>query len=76
MKKILFILLLAGCSHNPVVDLRVSKSANLYQRDLRECEDLSTQASSSIDRWISTTGYKKMVYRCLKGRGHNIITDL
>ena len=76
MKKLLIIIALTGCSYNPVPDLRVSKTANFYQRDLRECEDLSTKASSTIDRWITTSGYKKMVSRCLKGRGHSIITDL
>ena len=54
MKKLLIIIALTGCSYNPVPDLRVSKSANFYQRDLRECEDLSTKASSSLDRWITT----------------------
>ena len=41
MKKLLIIIALTGCSYNPVPDLRVSKTANLYQRDLRDCRELS-----------------------------------
>jgi len=76
MKKILIIIALTGCSYNPVPDLRVSKTANLYQRDLRDCRELSVMASSSFDKWITSNTYKKMVSVCLKGRGHSIITDL
>lgn len=78
MRKIIIIstLLVGGCAFNPIADLRVSKQANLYQRDLTECRGLAEEASSVIDRIYGTYGYKKMVMKCLSGRGHSIINDI
>jgi hypothetical protein len=76
MRKILIIFLLGGCSFKPVADLRVSKEANHYQRDLTECRSLATEASSTLDKMITSVGYKRMVIKCLDGRGHSIINDI
>ena len=78
MRKILIIsaLLVGGCSFNPIADLRVSKQANLYQRDLTECRGLAEEASGAFDRIYGTYVYKKMVMKCLSGRGHSIINDI
>ena len=42
MRNIIIIsaLLVGGCAFNPIADLRVSKEANLYQRDLTESRGL------------------------------------
>jgi len=76
MKKLLLILALGGCAFTPVADLRVSKEANLYQRDLTECRALGEQASGAFDRIYGTYAYKKMVMKCLGGRGHSILNDI
>jgi len=61
---------LAGCSYQPVADLRVSgDKAQLYQRDVSECRLLVDQAMA----W-SIGGIKaKAMNDCLRGRGHSII---
>lgn len=78
MKNIIIIsaLLVGGCAFNPIADLRVSKEANLYQRDLTECRGLAEDASGAFDRIYGTYAYKKMVMKCLSGRGHSIINDI
>ncbi len=78
MRNILIIstLFISGCAFHPIADLRVSKEANLYQRDLTECRGLAEDASGSFDRIYGTYAYKKMVMKCLSGRGHSIINDI
>ena len=69
--------LLASCSsYEPVADLRASKDAHLFQRDVYECERLALDAGGWYD-WFplqAKSDYSVMVDRCLKGRGHSIIS--
>ncbi len=77
MRNILLLsLLVSGCAFTPVADLRVSKEANHYQRDLTECRSLAEDASGAFDRLYGTYSYKKMVMKCLGGRGHSILNDI
>ena len=43
MRKIVLLsaLLVGGCAFTPIADLRFSKQAKLYQRDLTECRGLA-----------------------------------
>jgi len=63
--------LVAGCSYTPVADLRVSGDrAQLYQRDLAECNQLVIDATP----YFQIGGSKvKMLNDCLRGRGHSIL---
>lgn len=63
--------LVAGCSYTPVADLRVSgDKAQLYQRDLVECNQLVSDATP----YFQIGGSKvKMLNDCLRGRGHSIL---
>ena len=72
MSRVLVIALLAtGCSYTPVADLRVSgDKAQLYQRDLVECNQLVIDATP----YFQIGGSKvKMLNDCLRGRGHSIL---
>ena len=63
------VLVLTGCSYNPVVDLRASKDeAQLYQRDVMECKELAKQVD-----WAIFPTYRMAVAKCLEGRGHSIL---
>ena len=63
------VLVLTGCSYNPVVDLRASKDeAQLYQRDVMECKELAKQVD-----WAIFPIYRMAVAKCLEGRGHSIL---
>jgi len=68
---------LMGCSsYSPVADLRVSKDASLFQRDVMECENLVLD----VGGWYSwyplqpKSDYANMVDDCLTRRGHSIIS--
>lgn len=69
-------ILLAGCSHTPVVDLRASKEqAQVYQRDLMECEVLAKQVTASVVSRVLFTGYRQAINNCIEGRGHSVLND-
>tara|TARA_B100000900_G_scaffold364956_1_gene339905 strand:- start:243 stop:461 length:219 start_codon:yes stop_codon:yes gene_type:complete len=71
MKKIFIVFLLIGCSSDQIIvaDLRMSKEkAQLFQRDLQECKELSQQAKSIFKPNVTI-----MTENCLEGRGHSII---
>ena len=63
-------ILASACSYTPVADLRVSgDKAQLYQRDLTECQQL-------VDQSLGFMQYDHGGLRlneCLRGRGHSII---
>lgn len=62
-------LVLAGCTTQPVADLRASgDNAAMYQRDLVECRGLVREAFP----WAIGT-VQPALWRCLEGRGHSII---
>ncbi len=71
MKKIIIAsMMLAGCSYQPVADLRVSgDKAQVYQRDVAECKSLAKEVTLS---W--TLGYHRVVDQCLRGRGHSVLS--
>ena len=60
----------SACSYTPVADLRVSgDKAQLYQRDVTECQQL-------VDQSLGLFQYDHHGMRlneCLRGRGHSII---
>jgi len=64
MRNILLLsLLVSGCAFTHVADLRVSKEANHYQRDLTECRSLAEDASGKFNRKYGTYSYKKKVMK-------------
>lgn len=70
MRILLLSIILAGCSSHPVTDLRASgDQAQFYQRDVRECKDLAKEVA-----WSWSFHYDRVVERCLKGRGHSILS--
>ena len=65
-------IVLTGCaSRAPIADLRVSEDkAQLYQRDVAECQALADQAAT----WYHLPSeVRMMVNKCLINRGHSII---
>lgn len=69
-------ILVSGCSHTPVVDLRASKEqAQLYQRDLMECQVLAEQVTGGVVSKVLFTGYRQAMNNCIEGRGHSVLND-
>tara|TARA_R100000388_G_scaffold61524_1_gene45056 strand:- start:397 stop:636 length:240 start_codon:yes stop_codon:yes gene_type:complete len=76
MKRLVVLLALAlgGCSsYAPLVDLRSSgDKAAVYQRDVMECKQL---LADNLTMWQKAVlDQDVMLNRCLKGRGHSILT--
>tara|TARA_Y100000114_G_scaffold53378_2_gene48722 strand:+ start:675 stop:914 length:240 start_codon:yes stop_codon:yes gene_type:complete len=73
---ILFVLFLTGCSYTPVVDLRASKNeAQLFQRDLMECQVLAERIAGGVVSKVLFTGYRQAMNNCIEGRGHSVLTN-
>ena len=70
------LILLTSCTHRPVVDLRASKEqAQVFQRDLMECEVLAKQITGNAISRVLFTGYRQAMNNCITGRGHSVLND-
>ena len=70
------LILLTSCTHKPVVDLRASKEqAQVFQRDLMECEVLAKQITGNAISRVLFTGYRQAMNNCIRGRGHSVLND-
>jgi hypothetical protein len=71
VNSITLLLLVAGCTYNPVIDPKTSRHPENYQSDLAECRQISEQAPGGGAR--SSRGKAQIVRNCLKARGYSVL---